>query len=156
MLSPRAAPRVTARAEHIRARVEKHLRRYPPAVQAAVRAVARLHPHVADLAISFPALLFAVATTRRGADRARLIAAIVEGEPLARVAALAGVPLWLRKLPPETFVQPIRQLPDGALFRGRSRTICRRPRNFRPCGSMLCPAPRCGVTKGSQSGSRAN
>jgi hypothetical protein len=32
-------------------------------------------------------------------------------------AALAGIPLWLRKLPPETFVQPIRQLPDGALFR---------------------------------------
>ena len=117
MLSSHAAPRVTARAEHICARVERHLRRYPAAVQTAVRAAARLHPHVADLAVSFPALLFAVATTRRGADRVRLIAAIVEGEPLARVATLAGIPLWLRKLPPEAFVQPIRQLPDGALFR---------------------------------------
>jgi hypothetical protein len=117
MLSSHAAPRVTARAEHIRARVERHLRRYPAAVQTAVRAAARLHPHVADLAVSFPALLFAIATTRRDADRARLFAAIVEGEPLARVAALAGIPLWLRKLPPETFTRPIPPLPNGALFR---------------------------------------
>jgi len=132
MLSPRTAPRVTAPAEHIRTRVERHLRRYPAAVQTAVRAAARLHPHVADLAISFPALLFAVATTRRGADHARLIAAIVEGEPLARVAALAGIPLWLRKLPPETFVQPIRQLPDGALFR-------RQIANHLPASVKLAP-----------------
>jgi hypothetical protein len=117
MLSARAAPRVIARAQHIRARVERQLRRYPAAVQTAVRAAARLHPHVADLAVSFPALLFAVATTRQGADCARLITAIVEGAPLARAAALAGIPLWLRKLPPESFVQPIRPLPDGALFR---------------------------------------
>lgn len=133
MLSPRAAPRVTARAEHIRARVEKHLRRYPAVVQTSVRAVACLHPHVADLAISFPALLFAVAITRRGADRARLIAAIVEGEPLARIAALAGIALWLRKLPPETFVRPIPQLPDGALFR-------RQIANHLPASVRLAPA----------------
>jgi hypothetical protein len=132
MLSARAAPRVTARAQHIRARVESHLRRYPAAVQTAVRAAARLHPHVADLAVSFPALLLAVATTRRDADRMRLIAAIVEGEPLARAAALAGIPLWLRKLPPETFVQPIQQLPDGALFR-------RQIANHLPASAKLAP-----------------
>jgi hypothetical protein len=117
MLPSYAAPRVTARAEHTCARVERRLRRYPSAVQTAVRASARVHPHVADLAVSFPALLFAVATTRRDADRARLIAAVVEGEPLAHVAVLAGIPSWLRKLPPETFTQPISPLPDGALFR---------------------------------------
>jgi hypothetical protein len=133
MLSSHAAPRLTARAEHIRARVERQLRRYPAAVQTAVRAAARLHPHVADLAVSFPALLFAVAATRQSADRARLIAAIVEGEPLAHVAALARVPLWLRRLPPETFTRPIPPLPDGALFR-------RQIANHLPASVKLAPA----------------
>jgi hypothetical protein len=133
MLSSHAAPRATTRAEHIRARVERHLRRYPAAVQTAVRAAARVHPHVADLAVSFPALLLAVATTRRGADRARLIAAILDGEPLAHVAALAGIPLWLRRLPPETFARPIPPLPDGALFR-------RQIANHLPASVKLAPA----------------
>jgi hypothetical protein len=133
MLSSHAAPRLTARAEHIRARVERQLRRYPAAVQTAVRAAARLHPHIADLAVSFPALLFAVAATRQSADRARLIAAIVEGEPLAHVAALARVPLWLRRLPPETFTRPIPPLPDGALFR-------RQIANHLPASVKLAPA----------------
>jgi hypothetical protein len=145
MLSPRAAPRVTARAEHMRARVEKHLRRYPAAVQTAVRAAARLHPHVADLAISFPALLFAVATAPRSADRTQLIAAIVEGESLARIAALARVPLWLRKLPPETFTRPIPQLPDGALFR-------RQIANHLPVSARLAPAWLDAVSRAARSG----
>jgi hypothetical protein len=132
MLSPRAAPRVSARAEHIRARVEGHLRRFPTAVRTAVRATARVHPHVADLAVSFPALLFAVATAPRDSDRARMIAAIVEGEPLAHVAALAGVPSWLRRLPPETFTQRLPSLPDGALFR-------RQIANHLPASAKLAP-----------------
>jgi hypothetical protein len=101
-------------------------------VQTTVRVTARVHPHVADLAVSFPALLFAITATRRGADRARLIAAIVEGEPLAHVAALAGIPLWLRWLPPETFTQPIPPLPNGALFR-------RQIANHLPTSAKLAP-----------------
>lgn len=132
MSSSHAAPRVTARAQHACARVERQLRRYPAAVQTAVRAAARAHPQVADLAVSFPALLFAVATARRDADRPRLIAAVVEGEPLAHVATLAGIPLWLRKLPPETFTRSIPPLPNGALFR-------RQIANHLPVPAKLAP-----------------
>lgn len=117
MSSSFAAPRFVPRADHIRARVERHLRRYPAAVQGAVRAAARVHPHVADLAVSFPGLLFAVATAPRGARRERLIAAVLAGEPLAALAARAGLPLWLRKLPPEAFACALPPLPDGPLFR---------------------------------------
>jgi hypothetical protein len=109
--------RLTARVDRAHARVERHLRRYPAAVQTAVRAAARLHPHVADLAVSFPALLPALATARRAGDRERLVAAILAGEPLAIVAAGAGIPFWLRKLPPEAFAGPVPLLPDDPLFR---------------------------------------
>ena len=116
MLPSSAASRVTTRADNIRARVEQRLRRYPAAVQTAVRAAARVHPHVADLAVSFPGLLFAIATARRPADREALLAAVLAGDALACVAVRASLPMWLRKLPPEAFTGPLPPLPDGALF----------------------------------------
>lgn len=75
------------------------------------------HPRIADLAASFPALLFALAVPRRGFDPAPAIASVIEGRTLVEVAAAADLPMWLRKLPPEAFVAPIAELPDGDLFR---------------------------------------
>jgi len=97
--------------------LERRLRRYHPRFQGAVRALAALHPRLADLAASFPALLFALAVPRPGLDPARAMACVIDGRALAEAAAAAGVPLWLRKLPPEAFACPIAQLPDGELFR---------------------------------------
>jgi hypothetical protein len=82
-----------------------------------VRALAARQPRLADLAASFPALLFALAAPRPGLDPARAIACVIDGRTLAEAAAAAGVPLWLRKLPPEAFARPIPRLPDGELFR---------------------------------------
>jgi len=75
------------------------------------------HPRLADLALSFPALLFALAVPRRGCDAEPALACVIGGRPLAEAAAAAGVPMWLRKLPPEAFDRPIDPLPDGELFR---------------------------------------
>ena len=97
--------------------VERQLRRYAPRFQGAVRALAMRHPRTADLAASFPALLFALAVPRRGLDPALALALAIEGAALAEVAAAADVPLWLRRLPPEAFAGPIVRLPDGELFR---------------------------------------
>lgn len=97
--------------------LESRLRRYHPRFQGAVRALAVRHPRIADLAASFPALLFALAVPRRGLDPARAIACVIDGHALAEAAAAADAPLWLRKLPPETFARPIPRLPDGELFR---------------------------------------
>lgn len=97
--------------------LERRLRRYHSRVQDAVRALAMRHPRLADLAASFPALLFALAVPRARLDPARAIAGVIDGVALAQVAVFADLPLWLRKLPPEAFVRPIPRLPDGELFR---------------------------------------
>jgi len=113
--------------------LEHRLRRYRPPFQGAVRALAARHPRLADLAASFPALLFALAVPRPGLKPGPAIACAINGLALAEVAATAGVPLWLRKLPPEALAQPIMKLPDGALFR---RQIV----NHLPPSPKLAPA----------------
>jgi hypothetical protein len=97
--------------------LERRLRRYQPHVQGAVRALALRHPRVADLAASFPALLFALAVPRNRLDPACAAASVIDGAALAQAAALADLPMWLRRLPPEAFARPIPHLPDGELFR---------------------------------------
>jgi len=116
MLSHDPRPRGRADADTTRSRIAQRLQRYAPAVQAAVQKAARMHPRVADLALSFPALLFALAVPRREADAARAFAAAIEGRALAEVAHAAGVPMWLRKLPVDALTKPLAHLPDGDLF----------------------------------------
>jgi hypothetical protein len=100
--------------------IEGRLRRYDKLFQARVRALAGCHVRLAQLAVSFPALLFAMAAPPRpGVDTARAIARTISGAPLAELAAVARIPLWLRKLPPEAFVRPIPDLPDGKTLRRR-------------------------------------
>jgi hypothetical protein len=110
VLTPR---RATARTELL----ERQLRRYHPRFACAVRALAMRHSRIADLAVSFPSLLFALAVPRPGLDPARALARVIDGCSLSEVAAAADVPMWLRKLPPEAFVRPLQSLPDGELFR---------------------------------------
>jgi hypothetical protein len=97
--------------------LERRLRRYHPRVQETVRSLAMRHSRIADLAASFPALLFALAVPRPWLDPARALARVIDGRSLAEVAAAAEVPLWLRKLPPEALTRAIPRLPDGELFR---------------------------------------
>ncbi|MGJ4892696.1 hypothetical protein ACQR1Y_31200 [Bradyrhizobium sp. HKCCYLRH3099] len=96
---------------------ERRLRRYSSRFQSRVRACAMRHPHLADLAVSFPALLFALAVPRRTIDPQPAIASVIAGRSLTIAAALAALPVWLRKLPPEAFIRPIDPLPNGELFR---------------------------------------
>jgi hypothetical protein len=97
--------------------LERQLERYRPPFQAVVRRLAAQESRIADLASSFPALLFALAAPRPGLDPACAIAHVINGAALADVAAAAGVPLWLRRLPPEAFTRRIARLPDGRVFR---------------------------------------
>lgn len=79
-------------------------------------AVAARHPYLADLALSFPAVLFQLAVRRPSSKHEEIIAAVLRGEPLSRLAERAGLPLWTRKLPPEAFRGPVPRLPDSELF----------------------------------------
>lgn len=81
--------------------------------------MAARHGALADLSFSFPALLFALASSRDAARVGAAVAAVVSGRSLRECAAIAGLPMWLRALPQEAFVQPLPQLPDGPLFARR-------------------------------------
>ncbi|HJQ60319.1 MAG TPA: hypothetical protein VJ890_25665 [Vineibacter sp.] len=97
--------------------LERQLRRYRPQFQGTVRALAKQHSRIADLATSFPALLFALAVPRSGFNPGPATECAISGVALAEVATAAEVPMWLRRLPPEALACPIMKLPDGALFR---------------------------------------
>jgi hypothetical protein len=97
--------------------LQRQLQRFHPRFREAVGLLAMRHPRIADLALSFPALLFAFAVPRQGFDPAVALSCVIDGRPLVEAAAAAGMPMWLRKLPPQTFAGPLRKLPDGELFR---------------------------------------
>jgi hypothetical protein len=113
-MNPVLAPRREASRSDL---LERRLRRYHPRFREAVVELAMRHSRVADLAVSFPALLFALAVPRRGLDPTFALECVIQGRSLAEVAAAADVPMWLRKLPPEALARPLTRLPDGELFR---------------------------------------
>lgn len=111
---PRARNRVA-----VRRSPEHNLRRFGRPIRRTVQALALRHTHFADLAVSFPALLVALAVPRLGFDPRAARAAVVAGRPLTEIASLAAVPMWLRKLPPEALTRAIPELPGGELFARR-------------------------------------
>jgi hypothetical protein len=74
----------------------------------------RHKPQLEDLADSFPALLFALATgfgcepSRRAA-----LGAVMRGMPLRAAAEQLGLPMWLRKLPAHVFQAPLVEPPTA-------------------------------------------
>lgn len=89
--------------------------------------LAERHPYLADLAISFPALLYALARPRAGFDASPVIANVIAGVPLKYLAAQAGLPHWLRMLPPEAFSAPLPALPNSDMFSRRIRNHLPKP-----------------------------
>lgn len=84
---------------------ESVVQRFPVPVRREVRRLVRSSPRIADLATTFPGLLY-VLGQRRGTLETRLSAlALIEGgAQLKLVARALDVPMWLRRLPPEAFV----------------------------------------------------
>jgi len=106
--------------------LERALARFR-ARRAQISLLAARHPRLADLAATFPGLLFALASPGHGLDPRRAIDLAIEGAPLRKVAATARVPLWVRRLPPEAFEAALGRLPDGDVF--RCRIVNRLPRS---------------------------
>ncbi|MBI1650075.1 PcfJ domain-containing protein [Hyphomicrobium sulfonivorans] len=85
-----------------------------------VRRLMRSSSRLADLAIVFPGAAYAIASRHTPLElRKAAIAQVEAGEALKTVAATLGLPLWLRRLPPEAFDQPIRALPHSETFTRR-------------------------------------
>lgn len=117
--APQASPRMRAHAPARETLIESKLARFRPEVQPRVRRLAALHPWIADLALSFPALLFALAAPRNAADAKAALHLVIAGAPLPAIAACAGAPMWMRAFPPEAFAAPLPALPDDAAIRRR-------------------------------------
>jgi hypothetical protein len=89
--------------------------RFPTRYRNSVNEVANRHHRLADLARSFPALLFALAVPRPGFDPSPVIGGVIAGASLRDLAELAGLPMWSRKLMPEAFERPLCGLPADEL-----------------------------------------
>lgn len=78
--------------------------RFAPEVQPAVARLLAASRHYSELSTTFPGLLFVVATTSPRTGKFRRLSAMIERErPLRQIASAAGLPFWMRRLPPEAF-----------------------------------------------------
>jgi PcfJ-like protein len=115
----RAAVRPLARKTLAKPDLRKQLRRFAYRYRNTIQRITRQHGALADLAFSFPALLFALACPHKQLDRAVVVQAVIWGVPLKKLAKLAQIPFWMAKLPPEAFDQPLRPVPNDLVFNVR-------------------------------------
>jgi hypothetical protein len=88
--------------------------RFRPPYRQAIKRLTLGEPRLADLLVSFPGLLFAIATNHGKAEaRAAALDLIDRGASLRAAAQALGMPWWMRGLPPEAFVEPLHGLFDG-------------------------------------------
>ena len=99
--------------------IARQLQRFRPEIQDAVAVLAARHERLADLALSFPALLVALAWPNARFDPRPVIDGAVAGVPLAALARAARLPLWLRKLEPRSLIAPLPAMPDGGFIAHR-------------------------------------
>jgi hypothetical protein len=108
---PRQAP--AARAGELETEIRRFHRRYRRRLRKLVRASSRL----GQLLFTFPAVAFVLAAGGRPhAARAQAIEFVKDGRPLAEAAAALGLPLWLRRLPPEAFTEALGTIPSSEAF----------------------------------------
>ncbi|MGF1650794.1 MAG: PcfJ domain-containing protein [Hyphomicrobiaceae bacterium] len=101
--------------------IETQLRKFDVSVRREARRLVRSHARIAELALSFPGLLHHLAMLTRD-ERApngraqRLLEQVIDGRPMKDIAALAGCPMWMRRLPPEAFCRLHGRLPTSDRF----------------------------------------
>lgn len=103
---------------------ERAVLRFPAPARREIRRLMRTSPRITDLCDTFPGMLYALAV-RHGPPSARLsaLSSIEAGAPLRDAARTLGLPMWLRKLPPEAFAQLGGDIPQSAAF---SRQVAHR------------------------------
>jgi hypothetical protein len=95
--------------------IEFALNRFARKHRALVHREAGLNFAIADLALSFPALLFVIAVKHPGIDADALRQRVIAGQSLKALARAAGLPMWLRKLKPQAFEDLLVHVPQGDL-----------------------------------------
>src|SRR5215470_15076517 len=100
---------------------EAYVARFAYPARREVRRLMRTSSRLVDLSVVFPGAMYALAAKRNAAEARREAISLVEkGAPLKSVARLLGLPLWLRRLPPEAFQKAIEDdLPASETFARR-------------------------------------
>lgn len=94
--------------------------RFNPQVRPALRRFIASSPRAVDLAHVFPGAAYVIASKGVAApeiEKAKRLT--LEGAPLRDVARTLGLPLWLRRLPPEAFRTALSPLPASEMFTRR-------------------------------------
>lgn len=97
--------------------IDRQIMRFEKGARRRLRRLAGLSPRLADLIVSFPAAAYVIATDRVAADAAgEAVRRVKAGCALKEVAQPLKLPMWLKRLPPETFTGRLQGLPDGEKF----------------------------------------
>jgi hypothetical protein len=97
-----------------------HLRRFDRSLRPRLRKLAERSSRLADLLYAFPGAAVALTAGERSAGAREHAARLVEkGRPLAEATKALGLPMWLKRLPPEAFRQAPPDLSRDEKF-GRS------------------------------------
>lgn len=106
--------------------LESHIRRFARGYRRRLRKLAKTSPRLGELLYTFPgAAVTLVAGNRMVAERQTAVNYVKRGLPLAAVAEALALPMWMKRLPPEAYSDPLPRLPDDAEF---SRRIANFPR----------------------------
>lgn len=94
--------------------------RFHAKVRPALKAFLASSPRAVDLAQVFPGAAYTIAAQAVPAnDLERAKRFVADGAPLREVARTLGLPLWLRRLPPEAFRGQTAALPSSEMFTRR-------------------------------------
>lgn len=95
----------------------RRLKRFSPLFRSRIAALTCCAPQAEDLAESFPGLLVAMVSNISTIEkRSKAFGTILDGGSIKVAAEILGLPMWLRKMPPEAFREPIRRLPTESQF----------------------------------------
>lgn len=116
----RADPIRSTEVATLPADLEAIVGRFPAPLRREVRRLIRQSPRMSDLVKVFPGVLYALASEAGTLqERRHAIELIEQGAPLKSVARAAGLPLWLRRLPPEAYTGSLASLPASESFARR-------------------------------------
>ncbi|MBU2582985.1 MAG: PcfJ domain-containing protein [Alphaproteobacteria bacterium] len=97
--------------------IAHQIARFERSARRRLRKLAGLSPRLGDLILSFPGAAFAIATNSFDPDRTgEAVRRARDGLSLRDVAQPLGLPMWLKRVPPEAFAGRLSSLPDGEKF----------------------------------------
>lgn len=97
--------------------IERQIRRFDRSVRRRLRKCAGLSPRFGDLIVSFPAAAYAIATDSVAPEATgEAVRRVKAGCGLREVAQPLGLPMWLKRVPPEALAGKLSDVPMGEKF----------------------------------------